>query len=277
LGFITALATSAHLSIFLSGVFVSGASDGTMMISTNGGYGWQSIVSPLPGAWVTSIAYDDVSGNIYAGLASNSNAGSPQTFYRSTDLGTSWQSVSAQTSGFPPVAVNSIVIDDKNDSIVIVGTDIGVYATRDIGASNISWEQLGAGLPHSAVVQLNLNRRTRTLRAATHGRDMWQFDLGAWERSTSVKEPVPESVALNLQAFPNPFTNMVTVSVSPSGSILAREIEFEIIDLNGTVQRMYTGNQQRVSFNISSLPSGIYFVHAQSGAWTAEEKILLVR
>ncbi|HZV13419.1 MAG TPA: T9SS type A sorting domain-containing protein, partial [Candidatus Kapabacteria bacterium] len=269
LGSVTALAISAN-----SSVFISGASDGTVWLSTNGGNEWKNVSSPVSGSWITSLAYDNASGAVYAGLANNGTTENPQCLYRSADLGASWQSVSTLASNFPPAAANTIVIDDKNDSILIAGTDIGVYASRDLGTS---WEPLGTGLPHSAVAQLNFNRRTRMLRAATHGRDMWQFDLGAWEQSTSVKEPLPENAALDLQAFPNPFTNTLTVSVSPSMNTIDGDIIIEIVDLSGAVQRIYKGSRQNVSFDVSSLPSGIYFVHAYSGACTAARKILLVR
>ncbi|HET7152622.1 MAG TPA: T9SS type A sorting domain-containing protein [Candidatus Kapabacteria bacterium] len=262
-GFITTLAISAN-----SEIFIAGANDGTMSLSTNGGSAWQTITSPVPGAWVASVLYDDVSGSLYAGMA---NSNSMQNLYRSTNEGSSWQSLSAPASNFPPVSVNAIVVDDKNDSIIIAGTDVGVYVTRDLGGS---WEPLGAGLPHAAVAQLNINRRTRILRAATHGRDMWQFDLGTWEQSTAVKEPVPENFVLDLQAFPNPFTNTVTI-ISAAG--MEGETTFEIVDLTGTVQRMYTGRGERVSFDVSTLPSGIYFARVQKGSWSALQKILLVR
>ena len=55
-----------------------------------------------------------------------------------------------------------------------VGTDVGVWTTTDGGAN---WSPFSDGLPNVAVYDLKLHAPTRLLRAATHGRGLWEREL----------------------------------------------------------------------------------------------------
>jgi hypothetical protein len=55
-----------------------------------------------------------------------------------------------------------------------VGTDIGVFRTVDAG---VNWQQFSDGLPNVAVYDLLIHAPTRLLRAATHGRGIWERKL----------------------------------------------------------------------------------------------------
>ncbi len=54
------------------------------------------------------------------------------------------------------------------------GTDIGVYFSSDGGAN---WSPYGTGLPKVAVFDLQIQPTSRMLRAATHGRGVWETSL----------------------------------------------------------------------------------------------------
>jgi ligand-binding sensor domain-containing protein len=66
------------------------------------------------------------------------------------------------------------VIDPDLPGRLYVGTDVGVFRTKTGGQS---WETLVQGLPRVVVTDLALHRATRTLRAATFGRGMWDLQL----------------------------------------------------------------------------------------------------
>src|SRR5207253_5104340 len=57
---------------------------------------------------------------------------------------------------------------------LFAGTDIGVYSSTDGGAN---WAPFGTGLPRSAVFDLQIQPSFRLLRAATHGRGVWETPL----------------------------------------------------------------------------------------------------
>jgi hypothetical protein len=66
------------------------------------------------------------------------------------------------------------VIDPLNATHFYVGTDIGVFRTTNAGAT---WQLFNDGLPNTAVYDLRLQATTRLLRAATHGRGLWERKL----------------------------------------------------------------------------------------------------
>ena len=86
-----------------------------------------------------------------------------------------WTDISGTSPNrVPDIPVNALC-DDTTPNTYYVGTDIGVYRTTD-GGSN--WQPFSTGLPNVAVYDLQLHSPTgRLLRAATHGRGLWQRNL----------------------------------------------------------------------------------------------------
>ena len=95
-----------------------------------------------------------------------------------------WQCINANTtpawtdiSGtapnrLPDIPVNALVIDTA--TTFYIGTDVGVYRTINGGSS---WALFNNGMPNVAIFDLKLHQPTRLLRAATHGRGIWEFQL----------------------------------------------------------------------------------------------------
>jgi hypothetical protein len=80
----------------------------------------------------------------------------------------------AAGNGIPSIPINALVIDPINSNSLYAGTDIGVYNSTDGGAN---WAPYGTGLPRSAVFDLQIQPSNRLLRAATHGRGVWETAL----------------------------------------------------------------------------------------------------
>ena len=90
-------------------------------------------------------------------------------------------------AGIPNVPINALVISPVDSNYLWAGTDIGVYASTDAGAT---WAPFGTGLPIVAVMDLAIQPTTKTLRAATHGRGMWEavnIQLGVTLQSIDVE------------------------------------------------------------------------------------------
>ncbi|MFN8250646.1 MAG: T9SS type A sorting domain-containing protein [Ferruginibacter sp.] len=85
----------------------------------------------------------------------------------------------ASGTGIPDVPVNGFAIDPANSNIIYAGTDIGVYASTDAGAS---WASFSTGLPIVPVFDMAVHPVSHNLRIATHGRGLWS--------TTSVLLPV---------------------------------------------------------------------------------------
>jgi hypothetical protein len=87
----------------------------------------------------------------------------------------------AAGNGIPSIPINAFAIDPRNSNNLYAGTDIGVYFSNDAGAT---WAPFGAGLPRSAVFDLKIQPSNRLLRAATHGRGIWETALVSPAAST---------------------------------------------------------------------------------------------
>jgi photosystem II stability/assembly factor-like uncharacterized protein len=79
------------------------------------------------------------------------------------------------TGGLPAIPMNSIVFDPDLAETLYVATDVGAYYTTNGGTA---WTPLGVSLPNVALRAIAFHRSSRTLRAATNGRGMWQIGVG---------------------------------------------------------------------------------------------------
>lgn len=69
---------------------------------------------------------------------------------------------------------NALVVDRTTANHIYVGADIGVWHSADSGAT---WEPLSNGLPDAPVFDLQIHPTQRLLRAATHGRGVYELAL----------------------------------------------------------------------------------------------------
>src|SRR5579864_1070651 len=91
--------------------------------------------------------------------------------FRITGAGATWTDISGN---LPFIGVFDIVVDPDQANTLYAGTDIGVFSSTDGGTT---WSTLVQGLPRAGVESLALDSSTRILRAATHGRSMWDLQL----------------------------------------------------------------------------------------------------
>jgi hypothetical protein len=171
---ISAIAVANGNSDFI----VVGHNDGQIFLSQDGtsaSPGWNSInppVLPAPAPnfarFVTRIAIDTSKSPfwIYATLGGFSN----NNVIRTEDLGATWIDVSGNgVSSLPSVPVRSIVINPAVPNKLYVGTEVGVFASDDAGAT---W-QLPQGGPANVSVD-ELFWLSGDIVAATHGRGMYK-------------------------------------------------------------------------------------------------------
>jgi hypothetical protein len=132
---------------------------------------------PLSG-WITDIAIDP---------ADSTGASIYITFGGNGDWrhvwhwnGSQWAARSGPSSGATNALLdihhNAIIVDPANTNHVYVGADIGVWRSTDGGAS---WTVFSQGLPDAAVIDLKIHAARRLIRAATHGRSVWEREIDA--------------------------------------------------------------------------------------------------
>src|ERR1043166_4355088 len=100
---------------------------------------------------------------------------SGQHIWKTTNLLSGTPTWAASGNGIPDTPVNAFAIDPLHTDTLYAGTDIGVFKSSDGGAN---WIPFSRGLPRVAVFGMAIQNSHRVLRIATHGRGMWDYDLG---------------------------------------------------------------------------------------------------
>jgi photosystem II stability/assembly factor-like uncharacterized protein len=154
------------------GLIYTGTDDGRVWVTKDGGKAWTEITAGLPyQKWVSRLvasAYE--LGTVY--MTQNGKRDDDFTPYvwKSTDFGKTWSDIA---KGIPVGPVNVIREDPVDKDILYVGTDMGVFVTKDSGKT---WMALGGNLPTCYVHDLIIHPRDNVIVIATHGRGMWVMD-----------------------------------------------------------------------------------------------------
>jgi len=158
-------------SEYNSDLLYAGTDDGRLWRTKNGGETWDDIrTGPLPERWISRIvASKHDFGTVYITQTGRRDDDAAVYAWRSKDFGTTWEDISFNIPAGP---VNVIREDPANDSILYLGTDVGVYVSKNAGNA---WEVLG-DLPCTYVHDLAIHPRDNMLIIATHGRGMFVLD-----------------------------------------------------------------------------------------------------
>ncbi|MEM1043645.1 MAG: glycosyl hydrolase [Bacteroidota bacterium] len=188
--------TSIDESPLRFGLLVVGSDDGLVHVTEDGGRKWTNVSAGLPAdLWVSRVvasAHDER--RLYAALSGYRWDHFDAYVYRSDDLGQTWQRIGMD---LPAEPVNVVVEDPANEDLLFVGTDHGLYASLDGGASFMTMmgERTGESLPHTPVHDAVIHEGEHHLVLGTHGRSIWVADL------EHVAQLTPEVLAGGLRLF----------------------------------------------------------------------------
>jgi photosystem II stability/assembly factor-like uncharacterized protein len=253
--------TTIAVSPVDSNLIYVGTDDANVWRTPDGGKNWLRIVDNLPTRWVTRVAADPAEvGTAYVTFSGHASGSYLPHIFRTTNQGDTWIDVSGN---LPPAPINDVVIDPSHTATLYIGTDVGVFYTTALGAN---WQPLGTGMPFVPVHDLTLHPDTRKLRAATHGRSFYEFDLATLTAVASAENPPPSAFEL-LPNYPNPIS---ASSKNPITNIEfnlrePREVRLEVFDLLGRkiatlADGVLAPGLHRRQMRVTNLPSGIYFV-----------------
>ena len=172
-----------------SKVLYVGTSTGRVWKTADGGLTWTDLTkAPLPvisdtaGRYLTWIDTDPTNANHVILTYSGWNPSTPQRpghVFRSTDGGATWTDISG---ALPDEPFNTVAVNPNTgeNGEVYVASDTGVYVNTSAWTGN-TWLRINSGqLPHVSVNMLQFTNATspKRLRAATHGRGIWEMEKG---------------------------------------------------------------------------------------------------
>ncbi|MGL2999605.1 WD40/YVTN/BNR-like repeat-containing protein [Flavobacterium sp. RSSB_23] len=156
-------------------VIWAGTDDGNVQVTKDGGKTWTNVVANISGlpknTWCyhieASVFGEGTAYAVFEGHAKNDYT--PYT-YKTTDYGKTWKSIiTPDVDGF----VRNIQEDFKNENLLFLGTEKGLYITIDGGAN---WSHFTNNMPSVAVHFMDINKKTNSLVMATHGRGVIILD-----------------------------------------------------------------------------------------------------
>ena len=173
------------------GLLYAGTDDGRVHVTLNDGGAWTDISRGLhPDRFTSEVVASRLhEGTVYVTQNGRRSDDFAAYVWKSTDYGRTWRSIA---DGIPFGPVNIIREDPKNDNILYVGTDVGVYVSLDQGEH---WHALSHELPSTFVHDLVIHPRDDIMVVATHGRGMFAFDVRQLQQLT------PEIIASSAHVF----------------------------------------------------------------------------
>lgn len=209
-GTITSLAVAQSNNQYI----YSGADDGSVYFTKNGGASWSKITTGLPSLWVTFIRIDDVNPEIaYIGFSGYRYGVKDAHLYKTTNAGSTWIRIN---NDLPQVPVNDLIISPDNKKILALATDFGVYYTVNGGTN---WSTLGVGMPIVVVSSLYYAPISKTLYAATYGRSIYKVKVGTnfsliqspvYSNNSSIQNNIFEE---KIKVYPNPATDFIELKL----------------------------------------------------------------
>jgi photosystem II stability/assembly factor-like uncharacterized protein len=166
--------TSISESPIQEGLIYVGTDDGLIQVTEDGGQNWRKIdkVYGIPeGSFVNDIKADihDVD-TVYAIFDNHKQGDFAPYLVRSTDRGQHWESINGDLPDRH--IVWRIIQDHVVKELLFIGTEFGVFYTRDAGQH---WIKL-AGTPTIPFRDLEIQRRENDLVGASFGRGFFVLD-----------------------------------------------------------------------------------------------------
>ncbi|MDX6405150.1 MAG: hypothetical protein QOH70_2605 [Blastocatellia bacterium] len=159
-----------------AGTIWSGADDGVIYMTRDGGKNWANVTPPkdtMP-EWIQinsldASPFDPATAYVAATMYKHDDY--KPYLYKTSDYGKTWKKI---INGIPDGAFTRVVREDPNKrGLLYAGTETGMFVSFDAGAN---WQSMQLNLPIVPITDLAIHKREQELVAATQGRAFWIFD-----------------------------------------------------------------------------------------------------
>ena len=171
------LTTIVESSLKFGLVYV-GSDDGNINVTKDGGYTFTTISKTLPtnvpqGLYVSRVMPSQYKeGRVYVTLNGYRHDNFMPYLLVSENFGATWQQLGLD---LPAEPLNVVKEDPKNENIIYIGTDNGVYASFDMGKTFMG--MFGKNLPRVPVHDIAIQQRDNEIIIGTHGRSIYVAKL----------------------------------------------------------------------------------------------------
>jgi photosystem II stability/assembly factor-like uncharacterized protein len=176
-----------------SEIIWTGADDGPIYVTRDGGKTWTEVSKNFPEGTPTFAVVGEIEASrydkatAYVVYDNHTREDHRPYVYRTTDFGRTWTSIS---SDLPNNGSSYVIREDPiNPKLLFVGTEFGVFLSIDQGQH---WVQLKNNLPTAAVRTMAIQKRDRELVAGTFGRAIWVIDIAPFQEISErqLQQPV---------------------------------------------------------------------------------------
>src|SRR5690606_7316695 len=170
-------------SRIMPGLLWAGTDDGNVQVTRDGGKTWTNVRDNIPGHpgyWVSRVEPSKHDPAVaYLTITGYRNDDFRPFVWKTTDYGATWTSIAAN---LPDEPINVIREDHQNPNLLIVGTDLGLHASIDGGAS---WFDISGDMPRQPTHDAIIHPRDGELVVGTHGRGIFITDITPLRAMTS--------------------------------------------------------------------------------------------
>jgi photosystem II stability/assembly factor-like uncharacterized protein len=247
-----------------AGTIWSGADDGVLYLTRDGGRDWTNVTPPkdIMPEWIQINSLDASpfdAATAYVAATMYKHDDYKPYLYKTSDYGKTWKKI---TNGIPDGAFTRVVREDPNKrGLLYAGAETGIYVSFDDGAN---WQTMQLNLPITPITDLAIHKREKELVAATQGRAFWIFDdlpmlhqimdAGGFKsiNNTHLFKPKAAYRMPGFGGFPLPPT--ATVGRNPANGVVVyyslkskptTDVVIEFFDSNGKAIRKFTGRLPR--------------------------------
>ncbi|MCG3209543.1 MAG: hypothetical protein FOGNACKC_03170 [Anaerolineae bacterium] len=277
-----------------SNVIWVGYKNSHIEMTTDGGTNWTPVDTNIPaannpGTQVSSIAIDRNESNIvYVGFTGFYTNTALSNLWRTADGGTTWTSI---MNNLPQVPIYAVAINPANSDWLYVGTEIGVFASENTGAT---WNvptgtgKNGDGPANVAVEDLQWmgggnSTGSTILIAGTHGRGAWTADTMPPAYTDTYASPTLACLG-NSPCYPTIGEALANVATGGTVTIYAGTYAENVTSALKTVTVNVAGNitvNDLSLYNGSTWNAGSYAITVDNfnlfgGTWNANSSTLTV-